>query len=39
LIVAFFCWSATLEKILIMDKLLKRCIIVVDWCCMCKMNR
>jgi hypothetical protein len=32
---AFFVWSATLEKIFIMDNLRKRHIIVVDWYYMC----
>jgi hypothetical protein len=36
--VAFFVWSATLGKILTMDNLRKRHIIVVDRCWMCKRN-
>jgi hypothetical protein len=36
--VAFFAWSAALGKILTMDNLWKRHVIVVDWCCMCKKN-
>jgi hypothetical protein len=34
LMVAFFVWSAALGKILTRDNLWKRCIIVVDMCCM-----
>ena len=34
--VAFFSWSASLGKILTMDNLRKSCIIVLDWCYMCK---
>lgn len=33
---AYFAWSTTLGKILTMDNLKKRHVIVVDWCCMCK---
>jgi hypothetical protein len=36
--VAFFAWLAALEKILAMDNLRKRHVLVVDWCCMCKMD-
>jgi hypothetical protein len=36
--VAFFAWLAALGKILTMDNLRKRHIIVIDRCCMCKMN-
>jgi hypothetical protein len=36
--VAFFTWSAALGKILTMDNLRKRRVIVVDRCCMCKRN-
>jgi hypothetical protein len=36
--VAFFAWSAAPRKILTMDNLRKRRIIVVDRCCMCKRN-
>jgi hypothetical protein len=35
---AFSVWSATLGKILTMDNLRKRHVIVVDRCCMCKSN-
>jgi hypothetical protein len=35
--VAFFVWTA-LGKILTLDNLRKRNIIVVDWCCMCKRS-
>ncbi|XP_050281856.1 uncharacterized protein LOC126722748 [Quercus robur] len=34
--VAFFSWSASLGKILMTDNLRKRCVIVLDWCYMCK---
>jgi hypothetical protein len=33
---AFFTWTASLGKILTLDNLPKRHIIVIDWCCMCK---
>lgn len=36
--VAFFAWSAALEKILTLDNLRKRHAILIDRCCMCKMN-
>jgi len=36
--VAFFAWSAALGKILTMDNIKKRHIIVVDRCCLCKQN-
>jgi hypothetical protein len=36
--VAFFAWSAALGKILTLDNLRKRHIIVVDWCCLCKKS-
>jgi hypothetical protein len=39
LMVAFFVWSAALGKILTMENLGKRHVIVVDRCCMCKKNR
>ena len=34
--VAFFSWSASFGKILTTDNLCKRCIVVLDWCHMCK---
>ena len=34
--VAFFSWSASLGKILTTDNLRKRCVLVLDWCYMCK---
>ena len=34
--VAFFSWSASLGKILTIDNLRKRRIIVLNWCYMCK---
>jgi hypothetical protein len=36
--VVFFAWSATLGKILTLNNLRKRHVIVIDKCCMCKMN-
>jgi len=36
--VAFFVWSVALGKILTHDKLLKRNVVVIEWCCMCKKN-
>ena len=36
--VAFFIWTASLGKILTMDNLQRRQIILVNWCCMCKNN-
>jgi hypothetical protein len=36
--VAFFAWLAALGKILTLDNLRKRHVIVIDRCCMCKMN-
>jgi hypothetical protein len=33
-----FAWSAVLRKILTMDNLKKRHIIMVDWCCMFKKS-
>jgi hypothetical protein len=36
--VAFFAWSAALGKILTMDNLRKRHVIVIDRCCMCKRH-
>jgi hypothetical protein len=36
--VVFFVWMAALEKILTLDNLRKRNVIVVDWCCMCKKS-
>jgi hypothetical protein len=35
-IVVFFEWTTALGKIFTLDKLRKRNVIVVDWCCMCK---
>jgi hypothetical protein len=37
--VTFFAWSAILGKILTMDNLRKRHVIVIDWCYTCKKNR
>jgi hypothetical protein len=36
--VAFFVWSAALGKILTIDNLRKRHVIVIDRCCMCKRH-
>jgi hypothetical protein len=35
---AFFAWSAALGKILTVDNLRKRHIIIVDRCCLCKRD-
>jgi hypothetical protein len=35
---AFFVWTATLRKILTLDNLRKRNIIVMEWCYMCKIS-
>lgn len=35
---AFFEWLAVLGKILTLNNLKKRRVIVIDRCCMCKMN-
>jgi hypothetical protein len=34
--VAFFSWTATLGKILTIDNLRKRGLILVEWCCLCR---
>jgi hypothetical protein len=36
--VAFFTCSVALGKILTIDNLRKRNLIVIDWCCMCKKS-
>jgi hypothetical protein len=36
--VAFFAWTAAQGKILTLDNLRKKRVIVIDRCCMCKMN-
>jgi hypothetical protein len=36
--VSFFVWTITLRKILTLDNLRKRGLIVVGWCCMCKKS-
>ena len=36
--VAFFVWTAALGKILTMENLRKRRVIILDWCCMCKSS-
>ncbi|XP_041027656.1 uncharacterized protein LOC121267709 [Juglans microcarpa x Juglans regia] len=33
---AFFVWTAALRKILTMDNLRRRGLIITDWCCMCR---
>jgi hypothetical protein len=35
---AFFVLEATLGRILTLDNLRKRYVIVMDWCCMCKKS-
>jgi hypothetical protein len=34
----FLVWVAALEKILTIDNLCKKHILIVDWCCMCKWS-
>jgi hypothetical protein len=34
--VAFFVWTAALGKIMTIDNLQKRHVLIMDWCCMCK---
>jgi hypothetical protein len=36
--VAFFVWTTMLGKILTHDNLRKRNVVVIEWCCMCKMS-
>jgi hypothetical protein len=36
--VAFFVWTAVLGKILTLDNLRKRQVIVMEWCCLCKTS-
>ena len=36
--IAFFTWIAALGKILTIDNLRKRKVLILDWCCMCKSN-
>ena len=36
--VVFFMWSTVLGKILTMDNLRKKNIIVTEWCCICKKS-
>jgi hypothetical protein len=36
--VSFFVWTVTLGRILTLDNLWKRGLIVVDWCSMCKSS-
>jgi hypothetical protein len=36
--VSFFAWTAALDRILTVDNLRKRGLIVVDWCSMCKRS-
>ena len=36
--VAFFIWTAAFGKILTIDNLRKRRVIIFDWCCMCKAS-
>jgi hypothetical protein len=38
-LVAFYIWTASLEKILTTNNLIiKQGMIIEDWCCMCKRN-
>ena len=37
-IMAFFMWTSVLEKILTLDNLRKKNIIVMEWCCICKCS-
>ena len=34
----FFTWTTALERILTVDNLRKRRVIIIDWCCMCKAH-
>ena len=34
--VAFFVWTAALGRILTIDNLQRRHVMVLDWCCLCK---
>uniref|UniRef100_A0A2N9I786 Reverse transcriptase domain-containing protein n=1 Tax=Fagus sylvatica TaxID=28930 RepID=A0A2N9I786_FAGSY len=34
--VAFFVWTAVMDRILTTDNLRRRKVIILDWCCMCK---
>ena len=34
----FFVWTAILGKVLTIDNLRKRRLMLIDWCCMCKAN-
>ena len=36
--IAFFSWTAALGKLLTIDNLRKRQLIIVDWCCLCKQS-
>ena len=36
--VAFFVWTAVLGKILTNDNLRKRRVVLVNWCCLCKID-
>ena len=36
--VAFFVWTAALDRILTTDNLRRHQVIIMDWCCMCKNN-
>ena len=36
--IAFFSWTAALEKLLTIDNLQKRNLIIIDWCCLCKQS-
>ena len=34
----FFVWTAVLGKVLTIDNLRKRRLMLIDWCCMCKAS-
>ena len=36
--IAFFSWTAALGRLLTIDDLRKRHLIILDWCCMCKQS-
>jgi hypothetical protein len=34
----FFVWTVALDRILTVDNLWKRIMMIIDWCCMCKTS-
>ena len=36
--VCFFLWTVALGRVLTMDNLRRRWLVVLDWCCMCKWD-